>query len=447
MCLTLQACQGAWASNDVTTPSKGLQQVVTLHVMDLPLTSVLKPIAQSMGYDVLLGVNVEDKKVSIDVKDVSIDKVLSRLLYTLGYGYKIEDHQLIILAEQTKIFRVLLPPITQDFNDVTSNESFVESSDNSSNSTQSQHVKLGTKIVVGSQLTALSFWDDVINNVKSLASSTAKISVNKPAGMVIVTDVPLRLESIRRYFKDLNKKVSVQIEVDVKVVEVTLNQENRFGVDWNVLIDDLKKFNSLGLSSNFASNHFTSGDFLKFYADGSKFKLAIDALAKQGKVEVVSQPRVRILNNQVAVIQVGSTQSFVDHSSIETTQTGTVTSISTSQVQEGVTMRLLGNIVGDDIYLSVTPVVTSIDNIRSITSGNTLIEAPQTTTKSINTMVKLKEGQTVAIGGLITTTKENSKQSVPILSKVPLLGKFFEYSQHKNNKTELIIFMTPRRDQ
>jgi len=93
----------------------------------------------------------------------------------------------------------------------------------------------------------------------------------------------------------------------------------------------------------------------------------------------------------------------------------------------------------------VTRVVTTIDNIRSITSGTTTIEAPQTTTKSINTLVKLREGQTVAIGGLITSYVQKTKQGVPLVSRIPVLGKLFEYSQNKNNKTELVIFITPRK--
>ncbi len=438
----------------LASTSRELMQNISLKALDLPLSVVLKPIAQLTKTNLILGPGVEDKKISFEAQEMPIGNFLSALLYSVGYGYKFEEKQLIILAEQTQIFRIILPPVTQDFDDVTSNESFVRSSDSGAHSSQNQQVKLGTKIVVGSQSSGMSFWDDVLSNVKALSSPTARLSLNKPAGMVVVTDTPIKLDGLRRYFEDLNARVSTQIEVDVKVVEVRLNDENRFGVDWNVLAGDLKILNSFGWASNFAASNFNSGNYFKFNADGSKegsgvsangFKVAIDALSKQGKVEVVSQPRVRILNNQIAVIQVGSTQSYIDSSTIETTQTGTVTSVSTSQVQEGVTMRLLANIVGDDIYLSVTPVVTSIDNIRSIASGNTIIEAPQTTTKSINTLVKLTQGETVAIGGLITATKEHSKQNVPVISKVPLLGKLFQYSVNKDNKTELIIFITPRK--
>ena len=89
--------------------------------------------------------------------------------------------------------------------------------------------------------------------------------------------------------------------------------------------------------------------------------------------------------------------------------------------------------------------MTTIRSIRSITSGNTTIEAPQTTTKSVNTLVKIKEGETVAIGGLITSYHQKNQQGVPVISKIPVFGKLFQYAENKNNKSELIIFITPKR--
>lgn len=444
MLLTSLSCPMAMAHEQKGILPKALDQPVTLKVVDLPLSIALRPIGRAIRHNVILGPGVEDKKISIKVEGVSIEHALNALLYSSGYGFRVQNNDLVILARETRIFRIVLPPVTQQFNDLTSNESFV----------QNQQIRVGAKVVVQNTAEGISFWDDVRDNLKILLSAAGQFSINKPAGVVIVSDAPSSLERIGRYFEELNHRVSQQIEVDVKVVEVTLNRENRFGVDWNMLAQNLKTLNSMGLATNFASGNFTDGQFLTFNADGSRpgsgvtdsgLKVAIDALSKQGKVEVVSQPRVTILNNQVAIIQVGTTESFVDHTTLETTQTGTITSVSTSQVQEGVTMRLLGNIIGEQIYLSVTPVVTTIDQIRSIRSGTTLIEAPQTTTKSINTLVKLKEGQTVAIGGLTTSYKERSKQGVPVISKIPVLGKLFEYSQDRHDKTELVIFITPKR--
>ena len=437
---------------------KEYQQKISLFAEGLKLSEVLKPIEEAVKANLVLGPGIEDKRISVSLKDIAISKALGNILFPLGYGFKHKEGNLVILAQETRAYHLLLPPLTQGFNELTSNESSVDSSSQSntvvSNPNSNQQIKLGTKIVVSNESAAISFWEDIKDNLRSLLSPEGKFSINKPGGEVIVTDSPVSLLRVSAYFDDLNDRVTQQMEVDVKVVEVFLDKDSRFGVDWNALADHLKTFNSIGMATNFAAENFSSGSLLKISGNGSKpgsgvsesgVGVVIQALSKQGHVEIVSQPRVKILNNQVAVIQVGSTQSFIDQSSIQVTQTGTITTLSTSQVQEGVTMRLLGNMVGSDIYLSVAPVITTIDKIRSITSGNTTIEAPQTTTKSINTMVRLKEGEAVAIGGLITSTTRKNKEEAPVLSKIPLIGRLFQYTEDVQSKRELVIFITPRR--
>lgn len=442
--------------NEEGLPSK-YHQKVSLKMAGVPLKEALKPIEEILGTALLYSPGVEDKPVSVDVKETEIARVLSMILFPFNYGFKHAQGNLIILAQDTRSYRLILPPLTQGFRDLTSNESSVESSGvaaGAGGSNINQQVKLGTKIVVSSESSGISFWDDVKDNLRLLMTSSGSFSMNKQSGEVVVTDAPLNLQRIGVYFDEMNRKLMQQIEVDVKVVEVVLDRSNKFGIDWNALAAHLKDFNAVSLASSFASEHFTGGSFFKIKGELPKqgsgvlkggVSVVIEALAKQGDVQIVSQPRLRMLNNQLAVIQVGSTQSFINNSTVQVTQTGTVTSLSTSQVQEGVTMRLLANMVGDDIYMSVAPVITTIDKIRSITSGNTTIEAPQTTTKSINTLVKLKEGESVAIGGLMTSDHQRHQENVPVLSRMPVLGKLFQYKEDVENKRELIIFITPRR--
>jgi type II secretory pathway component GspD/PulD (secretin) len=154
-----------------------------------------------------------------------------------------------------------------------------------------------------------------------------------------------------------------------------------------------------------------------------------------------------LLNNQVGVIQVGTTTAYLDQSQIETLQGGnTIATVSTNQVQEGVTMRLSANLVGENnIYLSLSPVVTTVDQIRQIVSGTTKIEAPKTTTKSLNTVVKAKDGQTIVIGGLITSRIENADSGIPGINKIPVLKYLFGFRSGSAAKTELIIFITPKK--
>ncbi|MBF0620039.1 MAG: hypothetical protein HQL19_07720, partial [Candidatus Omnitrophica bacterium] len=173
----------------------------------------------------------------------------------------------------------------------------------------------------------------------------------------------------------------------------------------------------------------------------------LKALDSFGKVEVVSQPRVMMLNNSVANIQVGETRAYVDSTNIETTQGGgTITSATLSEVHGGVTLQILGNIVDDEIFLNVTPVVSTIDAIRTITLGSSgKLEAPDTSMKSMSAMVRVKDGTTVAIGGLITKDRSVTRSGIPVLSRLPVLGKLFSYDVRHDGRTELVVLLTPRR--
>jgi type II secretory pathway component GspD/PulD (secretin) len=172
----------------------------------------------------------------------------------------------------------------------------------------------------------------------------------------------------------------------------------------------------------------------------------IKALQSQGKVEVVSQPKIMLLNNQAAMVQVGTVTSYVANTTTTTSSAGLAsTSATTDQVQEGVSLRLMASILDDQILVQLTPVVTTLDQIRSINMGQgTTIEAPKTSTKSMHTLVKIKDGETIAVGGLITSNDNVSEKGIPLLRSLPLLGKFFEYKSKAHTRTELVIFITPK---
>lgn len=443
----------------IPTVAKEFDEKISLKANNVSLKTVMKSIGQSTGYNIVFGPNIDaNKNVSIDTEEIEIWRALNTLLFPMGYGFKINNNDLVVLSEETRVYRVSLPPISSNINDLTSNESFTssnkEESSNSDNKSSNQDVRVGTKVLVENNLDNLSLWDDLEKNLKVLLTPTGKFSLNKSAGVILVSDLPNNLDRIDSYFTEVNAKSTQQIQVDVKVVEVSFTDQHTLGVDWGAIAQNLGELNKASLATNFASNAFSSGDFSTLTLTGRKpnsgttesgIKLVIKALEDYGKVEIVSQPKIALLNNTAAIIQVGTTKSFVDHSTTETTQNGIVTSLSTSQVQEGVTMRIMANTVNDKIFLSVVPVVTTIDSIRTVTSGNTTLEAPTTTTKSINTIVKISEGETVAIGGLITADNSNVRSGIPGLSKLPFVGGVFSTTTKKKNRTELIIFITPKK--
>ncbi len=423
----------------------------------MKLTCAVKYIAQAQGLRVVMGADVEDRDVVVDFKDVALKEALKSFLYPLGYGFKVQDGALIVLACDTRTFKLSLPPVMQAFNTATSNESSNVSSVNtgSTNSSRDGRMRVGAKVQVENSSQGLSYWQDVEANIKGLISSKGVVSFNRNAGIFVVTDIPPRLDQISVLVDEMNARAAAQIMVDVKVVEVTLFKEHKLGIDWGAL-GSARSLRAMGFSTNFASENISSGNMMTFTAragndtsgdSSSGVKAVLKALESFGRVDMLSQPRLAMLNNAVASIQVGETKAYVESTNTETTQSGgTISSAVLNEVHGGVTLQIVGSIVGDEVFLNVTPVVSTIEEIRTITlGGGNKLEAPDTSIKTMSTQVRVKIGETVAIGGLITREGSTQRYGIPVLSKIPVLGKAFSYEVRRVRRTELVIFMTPAR--
>lgn len=438
-----------------------VQDVPKAEVLNVPVTfkgtarlfDVLRLMAETSGKRLVVGQGVLDSDVALEVKDMPAGDVLDRVLGPMGYGFKVNEADISILARDTRMFRLNLPPVTQAFNTATSNESSSAASKDGAEA--DGRMRVGAKVLVENSSGVMSYWQDIEANVKGLLSPSGVLSLNKAAGVVVVSDAPPALEKIDTFFKEMNARASEQIIVDVKVVEVELSNEHKLGIDWGALFSggDLK---DLVMTTNFAAENMTSGSMVTFSGRMNKegagdtasgVKAVLKALEAFGRVEVVSQPRVMMLNNSVASLQVGETRSYVESTNMEATQSGgVITSATLNEVHGGVTLQIVGSIVGEDVFLNVTPVVSTIDDIRTITlGGGNRLEAPETSMKTMSTLVRVKAGRTVAIGGLITRDRTRQQYSIPLLSRLPLVGKAFSYELRRNRRSELIIFMTPRK--
>ncbi len=433
---------------------------ITLRSAGVNLKTLVSKIAEVTGHNVVFDPEVDTNvTVSVDCLDVPVWRALNTVLFPLSYGFKVKDSDLVILSKETRTFKLTLPPNTQTFSDTISNESWTrpdeETTSVSSNKNSNMDIKVGARVFVESREDALSFWKDIELNLSKMISPSGRYSFNKLAGLVMVADSPQVLDKIASYIDLVNAETNKQILVEVKILEVTLSRENTFGIDWNAIYKNLGDIKQLTLSSNFAAQNIVSGGLFTLTATGPKddsgtgssgLSALIKALQSQGKVEVVSQPKIMLLNNQAAMVQVGTVTSYVANTTTTTSSVGLAsTSATTDQVQEGVSLRLMASILDDQILVQLTPVVTTLDAIRSINMGQgTTIEAPKTSTKSMHTLVKIKDGDTIAVGGLITSNDKNSEKGIPLLRSLPLIGKFFEYKSKTNTRTELVIFITPK---
>jgi len=448
-------------ASDLALPAE-LNRKVTLRGNALPLKVFLRTIGNATGYNVIATPDVEEKKVSVSLENIEVWRALKSLLYPLSYGFKVSKDDLIISTSETRVYDVAIPAVEQSFSDLTSNESFTLNqngsggSATSNNNTVSQDVRVGTKIMLENKSPVLSLWNDLENNIKMMVSPTGSFSLNRVSGNIIVTDMPGTLDRIGELVATINENLRKQENFEIQIIEVALNNQSEMGIDWSAVAKNIASLSNITSVTNFANAGFAGGQLFSLAATGPRsdsgknsggISLIIKALEQQGHIEVISRPNITVSNMIPCILQAGTNKTYISGSGQIFNNNVVSTGVQTSQVSEGLTLRIVAKI-GDknkDTILNLSASVTTIDSINNITSGNVTIQTPQVSNKSITTNVGVKEGKSLIIGGLISTTNKNSNQGIPVLSRIPFFGGAFKYKAKTNNKSELVIVITPKK--
>jgi general secretion pathway protein D len=207
--------------------------------------------------------------------------------------------------------------------------------------------------------------------------------------------------------------------------------------------------NSFGLPQSLAG---ASGSGGLYQLLGQDFTATIQAIATAGKAEVLSRPSILARDGQLAEIVVGQSvylPSGVSFASVGSTGT-TVPTINGSYRNVGIQLDVTPFIGANNlVQMILQPQITAIDTSTpgQVIEGGSIISspvyAPNLNTRSAKTVVVTPDGQTVVIGGLMTSSKSSSESKIPLLGDIPLLGNFFKFSNHSDAKTELMMFLTP----
>jgi MSHA biogenesis protein MshL len=313
---------------------------------------------------------------------------------------------------------------------------------------------------------AIDFWKELKEELGFILTPAGKasLSMNMTAGIVQVTDRPSALQRVENYLSGVDKSIHRQVDIEVKIYDVALNDQFQFGIDWvhvaeayggtlgfgggtlPVAAGSASLLDSAlnGLNRNVSSGTGDRPTTLMF--QNFNTAVAVNALQQQGSVEVISQPHIRALNNQTALVKVGTETPFFSET------TTIIPSVNGNQVTSGdqITTITVGTILaitpqisGDDwISLDISPVLTSL--LGTSTSPSRSATAPVLDTKQASTLVRVRDGTTVVLGGLIQTEKSHSERKVPLLGDIPWLGKLFTGTFKNKVKKELVMFVTPR---
>jgi MSHA biogenesis protein MshL len=463
-----------------------------LSVQNAPAAQVFYSLVSGTRYSMLLHPGLSGN-VSLNLKDVSIREALDAMRELYGYDYRIEGTRIFVQAAglQSRVFQVsYLTSQRRGSSEVRVQSSAVSdaapasggapgtatgsSGGASSRSLESTNVRTEQRS---------DFWLDLRAALTTIVGSGEgrSVVVTPHSGVVVVRAFPAELLAVENYLTATRLSVERQVMLEAKIVEVTLSEAYQAGINWatfrgNANIGQISPGSTLGVrpqplsttglisntGSNLAAAAAQDGSALAGIPAAGVFGLALQTanfaalltfLESQGNVQVLSSPRIATVNNQKAVLKVGTDEFFVTNVSTTSTTTGVSTqntpSITVQPFFSGVVLDVTPQIdVSGNIILHIHPSVSEVtqsNRVVDLGSQISTITLPlaKSTVSETDTIVRVVDGNIVAIGGLMKMEARDSSGGIPGVSDSGLMGALLRNNQRTLVKKELVILLKP----
>jgi type IV pilus assembly protein PilQ len=416
---------------------------VTVDFKDADIQNVLRILAFKSGVNIVAGKDVQGL-VTIRLVDVPWEKALDVILKTYGYAYDRQDNVIRVAT---------LDNLRKE--------------------------DLSTEVFTLNYSRAA----DIEKSIKEMLSERGRMRSDSRSNMIIVTDMPTSLQNIRTIIRRLDS-ATPQVLIEAKVIELTLGSSDRLGIDWNArasvsgpsmpstfpfsatqrtylsryrpygrgtqtgavgvgaaaattTVEDFPK----GEDGSSIQPTFPVADKLDYKfgtMDLSEFRAVLEMIQGRENTKLLSEPHVTVLNNQEAKILVGEVIAIPTFERNTTTGKMEITGYEDRDL--GIRLSVLPQVNSEnEIVVAIHPEITTLLGYDDLTAE---IKAPRFNTREALTNVRIRSGQTIAIGGLIKEDVTNRTSKFPLLGDVPLLDKFFSYTNKATTKTDLLFFMT-----
>ncbi|MCK5111239.1 MAG: hypothetical protein KAQ94_06930 [Arcobacteraceae bacterium] len=427
--------------------------VVNFSANDVPLSKLLFIISKEAGLNLIVDDAIDkDKLVTVNMVQTSIKDALNVAMELADTYFKIEGNMLYIKKFMTKTFKI--PFINMRMT-------------SASSSLGGDILGQGGAGLAGSftlnyesDAAGNDFYGQFIQSLDKIKSKDGIYSLNKFSGTLIVTDLKSKIKQIEEVVGHINHFISKQVLVDAKIMEVTLNNEHQLGVNWENLWNVRDGLLSVGqnLGTTTLAGGITTltapisgGTATTIAYTRKNFQGIISAMETSGDIEVVSNPRIKIINGQTGIISSGSTEPYwekqVTYSEI-INAAGNKEYVPTTvynrlDVLNGISLGVTP-IIRDDgtVLLNIIPIITNIESEKVFSDGGQEVaRAPIINVKEIGTTVIVRNNDLLIIGGLISSTRRNSNYKTPGLAEIPLLGALFRRTEDYVQKKELVIIL------
>ncbi len=428
-------------------------QTFTVVATDLPASELLFALARDARLNLDIDPAIEGN-VSINAIDQTLPQILKRISRQVNLRYFIDGPNLVIQKDLpfTRVYHIDYLNMKRDTASDVSITTQIASTGSSAEGGGSGGSNSSTSIANSA---SHDFWGTLEANLLNMATEGgAKGSVisNRESGIISVTATSAAHEEIQKFVDKVMSSIRKQVLIEATVVEVTLNDEFQAGVDWSSLANGNGwNFEQSILGGNFAAP-FLSATYSDTSSNGD-ISTTIKALDSFGDVSVMSSPKIMALNNQTSILKV------VDNRVYFTTEKQTTDATSTSPGKETFTTTIHTVPVGfvmnvtpyitenNEVILNIRPTISRIlqyINVPTFSSDSVANQIPEISVREMESVLRVSNGDTAVIGGLMQDTANKDSKGIPGLHDVNGFGFLFGTQQRQLSKTELVIFLRPR---
>jgi general secretion pathway protein D/MSHA biogenesis protein MshL len=278
--------------------------------------------------------------------------------------------------------------------------------------------------------------------------------IDRSIGQITVTAPRPLLEKVDEYIASLKVHLYKQIAIEAKILEVQLSSESNIGINWDQV---LRNFNVTGTVDFggptgllWSQNSADETRFVSTISIGDQsWSAFINALKEEGQTKVLSNPKISVMNGQPALITVGRNVTYIDNIESDLdSETGVITyTVNTERILSGIGMALTATIIdGDEVVMNLTPVTSELEEpieYRDVGTQGAVVGLPIVNIREMSTTVKVRDGEMLVIGGLISDDKDDNSAFLPGTEGIPLVKYLFGHESKRKNKRELIILLKP----